>query len=187
MASYQARRRDPLVDQKMQAAIERRGRELLGVMLVVMALLLGLMLASFSPSDPSWFAATDQPVHNLLGSFGAAIAAPVYVIAGRGAWGIVLILAFWGGRMVTHRGEERAISRAIFAPIAIAMMSATAATQEVGPGWEQSFGYGGLFGDTFLGSILGIVPASGTVSLAMTSLLLAGLTLAMTLFVLGFD
>ena len=35
MASYQARQRDPLLDQNMQAMLERRGRELIGIALIV--------------------------------------------------------------------------------------------------------------------------------------------------------
>ncbi len=77
MASYQARRRDPLVDQKMQAAIERRGKELLGATCWFWAPLVALMLVSYSPDDPSWMiASNDQPVQNLLGQFGASIASP---------------------------------------------------------------------------------------------------------------
>jgi S-DNA-T family DNA segregation ATPase FtsK/SpoIIIE len=37
MASYQARQRDPLLDQGTQAMLERRGRELLGLVLVLVA------------------------------------------------------------------------------------------------------------------------------------------------------
>jgi DNA segregation ATPase FtsK/SpoIIIE, S-DNA-T family len=187
MASYQARRRDPLVDQDMQAAIERRGKELLGAILLVLGVMIALMLASYSPQDPSWFTANDQPVQNLLGHFGAAIASPLFVIGGRGSWGLALILVVWGVRLITHRGEDRAVSRVIFAPIAVAMMSVTAAAHVAGPGWDQNFGLGGLFGDTVLGALLGVVPASGSVSLTMTGLLLGAATLVMLLFVLGFD
>jgi len=187
MASYQARRRDPLVDQNTQAAIERRGKELLGAILMALALVVTLLLASYSPDDPSWFTASAQPVQNMLGGMGAAIAAPLLVVAGYGAWGLPLMLLVWGVRMVSHRGEERALERAIYSPIAVAMLSVTAATREAGPGWGQSFGLGGLFGDTVLGSLLGIVPESGSVSLAMTFLVLAVVTLALLVFVLGFD
>ena len=187
MASYQARRRDPLVDQKMQAAIERRGKELLGAILLVLGALVALMLVSYSPDDPSWFTSNDQPVQNLLGQFGASIAAPLFVIAGRGSWGVALILIAWGVRMMTHRGEDRAVSRSIFAPIAVAMMSVTAAAHEPAETWNQVFGYGGMFGDTVFGSIMGVVPATGSVSFAMTGLILGVATAALLLFVLGFD
>ena len=56
MASYQARQRDPLLDQGMQAALERRGKELLGALLLGLGLIMALILGSYSPDDPSWLA-----------------------------------------------------------------------------------------------------------------------------------
>ena len=73
MASYQARQRDPLLDQNMQAMLERRGRELLGLVLLGVAFLFVLMLWSYSPDDPGWMVATDEPAKNILGRFGAAL------------------------------------------------------------------------------------------------------------------
>ncbi|MGB2893689.1 MAG: DNA translocase FtsK 4TM domain-containing protein, partial [Albidovulum sp.] len=187
MASYQARQRDPLLDQNIQAALERRGKELLGVVLLGLGVLTAMMLLSYSPDDPSWLAATDEPARNLLGRFGAALASPLFVIAGQGAWMIAVIFAAWGARFVTHRGEERALSRVIFAPIAVALMSVYASTHVAGPGWAHSFGLGGLFGDTVLGAILGIAPISATLGLKLLAFLVGVTTVAMALFVLGFD
>ncbi|MEZ5776790.1 MAG: DNA translocase FtsK 4TM domain-containing protein [Paracoccaceae bacterium] len=187
MASYQARQRDPLLDQNIQAALERRGKELLGAGLIVLAVLTAMMLASYSPDDPSWLAATDEPARNLLGRFGAAIASPLFVIAGQGSWGIALIFATWGVRLMTHAGEERALGRVIFAPIAVALMSVYASTHVAGTGWDHSFGLGGLFGDTVLGAILGVAPVSATFGLKMMSLLVSVAALSATLFVLGFN
>ncbi|OYX45120.1 MAG: cell division protein FtsK [Rhodobacterales bacterium 32-67-9] len=187
MASYQARQRDPLLDQNIQAAIERRGKELLGAALIVLAVLTAMMLASYSPDDPSWLAATDEPAQNLLGRFGAAIASPLFVIAGHGSWGIAVVFAAWGLRFMLHRGEERALGRVIFAPIAVALMSVYASTMLAGPDWAHSFGLGGLFGDTILGAILGVAPVSATLGLKVMSVLVGAGTLVMALFVLGFD
>ncbi len=187
MASYQARQRDPLLDQNLQAALERRGKELLGVALCALAVLTAMMLASYSPDDPSWLAATDEPARNLLGRFGASIASPLFVIAGHGSWGIAAIFAAWGGRFLFHAGEERALGRAIFAPISVALMAVYASTHVAGPDWAHSFGLGGLFGDTVLGAILGLAPVSATFGLKVMSLLVAIGTVAMALFVMGFD
>ncbi|WP_347311580.1 DNA translocase FtsK [Defluviimonas sp. SAOS-178_SWC] len=187
MASYQARQRDPLLDQNMQAAIERRGKELLGAALIVLAVMTAMMLVSYSPDDPSWLAATDEPAKNLLGRFGAAIASPLFVIAGHGSWGIAAVFAAWGVRFMTHRGEERALGRVIFAPISVALMSVYASTMLAGPDWAHSFGLGGLFGDTVLGAILGVAPVSATFGLKVMSALVGAGAVAMALFVLGFD
>jgi S-DNA-T family DNA segregation ATPase FtsK/SpoIIIE len=187
MASYQARQRDPLLDQNIQAALERRGKELLGVALLALGLLTAMLLASYSPDDPSWLAATDEPARNLLGRFGAALASPLFVIAGHGAWMIAVIFAAWGARFLTHRGEDRALGRVIFAPISVALMSVYASTHLAGPDWAHSFGLGGLFGDTVLGAILGLAPISATLGLKILALLVFAAALAMALFVLGFD
>ena len=52
--AYQVRQRDPLLDSNMQAAIERRGKELLGIGLLIVGVLTCMMLFSYSPEDPSW-------------------------------------------------------------------------------------------------------------------------------------
>ncbi|MCB2126786.1 MAG: DNA translocase FtsK, partial [Rhodobacteraceae bacterium] len=187
MASYQARQRDPLLDQNMQAAIERRGKELLGALLAGLAFLTALMLSSYAPDDPSWLASTDEPAQNLLGRYGAAIASPLIVIAGYAAWSIALVFATWGARFMFHWSEERALGRAIFAPIAVALLAVYASTHVAGPGWTHSFGLGGLFGDTVLGAILGIAPVHAAFGLKLMSVLVGLAAVSMTLFVLGFD
>ncbi|MFN0115264.1 MAG: DNA translocase FtsK 4TM domain-containing protein, partial [Paracoccaceae bacterium] len=187
MASYQARQRDPLLDQSVQAALERRGKELLGLCLLGAGVLTALLLISYSPDDPSWLAATDAPAKNLLGRFGASLASPLFVIAGYGAWGAALIPAAWGLRFLSHRGTERALNRAIFAPIAVAAVSVYASTLVAGRGWDHSFGLGGLFGDTVLGALLGILPIAGPVGFKLLSLLMAVAALALTTFAAGID
>ncbi len=187
MASYQMRQRDPLLDQNMQAALERRGKELLGIALVAMGFVAALVLASYSPGDPGWMAVTDQPVQNVLGRIGATIASPLVVIAGLGAWGIPLVMLTWGARLVTHRGEDRAMNRVIFAPIAIAAASVFASTHVPASDWGHSFGLGGLFGDTVLGAMLGIVPFGVGLGLKFLSLVVGVGFIAIALFVLGFD
>ena len=186
MATYQARQRDPLLDSNTQAVLERRGKELLGVGLLFAACLMGLILWSYVPEDPSWLSATDEPVRNFLGRFGASIASPLIVIAGIGAWGTVALLATWGLRFVLHKGEERAVTRAIFAPIAIALVSVYASTHVPFDGWTHSFGLGGLFGDTVLGAVLGVVPIKATIGLKVMALFMAAGALVMSAFVLGF-
>ena len=185
--AYQSRHRDPLFDSDTQAIIERRGKELLGMVLLGTALLVVLILGSYSADDPNWMSATDTPAKNLLGPIGAALASPLYVIAGYGAWGIAGVLAVWGLRLVTHIGEERAIGRLIFAPIGIALISVYASTHVPGPDWSHSFGLGGLFGDTVLGAILGILPVAPGLGLKVLSLALAVGAVGMGAFVLGFN
>ncbi|MBE0552335.1 MAG: DNA translocase FtsK 4TM domain-containing protein, partial [Rhodobacteraceae bacterium] len=187
MASYQVRQRDPLLDQNTQAMLEKRGRELLGLVLVALGLAFVAMLWTYSPEDPGWMVASDQPVANALGAFGAALTSTLIIIGGKGAWGIPLVLTAWGLRFVLHRGAERAVGRVVFAVIAIALGSVYAATLVPGAEWTHSFGLGGLFGDTVLGALLGMVPGGAGVGLKLISAASGIILLVMMLYVMGFD
>ena len=186
MASYQSRRRDPLLDSTTQAAIEKRTKELLGLGLIFAGLLIAVMVGSYAPTDPSWISATDAPVQNWLGHFGASVAAPLMMIIGLGVWVAPLVLMAWGLRFVMHHGQERAIGRLIFVPVAIVLASVHAATLAPTAEWPANFGLGGLFGDTVLGVILTIVPFGTIFGVKLLSLLSGVALLALMAFVLGF-
>ncbi|MEX5728103.1 S-DNA-T family DNA segregation ATPase FtsK/SpoIIIE [Rhodovulum iodosum] len=187
MASYQAKQRNPLLDSNMQAAIERRGKELLGLVLIALGALAAMMLGSYVPEDPSWLSATDAPAENLLGRFGASLASPLYIIVGWGSWGLAAVLGVWGLRLLAHLGEDRALGRLIFAPIAVALMSVYASTHVPPETWSHSFGLGGLFGDTALGAVLGVAPVTAGLGLKIMAGLSGLAAVALGLFVLGVD
>jgi S-DNA-T family DNA segregation ATPase FtsK/SpoIIIE len=182
MASYQARGRDPLFDKNTQAILERRGRELVGIGLLVVALIMALMLGSYVAEDPSWLSATDAPVNNVLGRMGASIASPLMIIVGIASWGIAAVFAVWGVRFIAHRGAERALSRVVFAPISIALIAIYASTYASYT--PQS--HGGLFGDTVLAALIQILPFNPAFALKSLAFLAFFAAVAMTLFVFGF-
>ena len=186
--AYQARGRDPLFDSNMAEAIEKRGKELLGLALLCLSAMAAALIVSYSPDDPSWMSATDAPIENWLGPIGATIAAPLFMIVGWGAWGLAIVLGAWGLRFTLHLGQERAIGRLIFAPIWVAVLALYASSLMPGPEWEatHNFGLGGLFGDTVLGTALGILPFSASLSLKLMSVALGVGMLVLGGFVLGF-
>ncbi|WP_163848369.1 DNA translocase FtsK [Pseudooceanicola aestuarii] len=183
--AFQTRGRDPLFDSNMQAAIEKRGRELAGLALLGVSVLLGLMLASYSPQDPSWISASDAPVENWLGLFGSAIAAPFMMILGLGSWALVAICGLWGLRFGLHRVEDGTTGRLVFAPIWVAIVSIYASALVPSAEWTHAFGMGGLFGDTVLGAAIGIVPLDPGVSLNLLALALGFGVVALGIFVGG--
>ncbi|HEY9039581.1 MAG TPA: DNA translocase FtsK 4TM domain-containing protein [Roseovarius sp.] len=187
--AYQTRGRDPLLDSNMAQAIEKRGKELLGLALVGLAALAAMTFASYSAEDPSWLSAVDTPVQNWLGQTGATIAATLIMVVGWGGWGVAVVLAAWGVRFVLHKGQERAMARVIFAPIWIAVLSLYAASLTPGAEWyaSHSFGLGGIFGDTVLGAILGVLPIGAVMGLKLLSLVLGIGMLALGAFVMGFE
>ncbi|MCK0149936.1 DNA translocase FtsK 4TM domain-containing protein [Marivita sp. S6314] len=184
--AYQARGRDPLFDSNMQAAIEKRGKELAGFVLMALGAMAAMMIYSYSPQDPSWLSATDAPVQNWLGRPGASVAAPLFMIVGWASWGLALVLLVWGARFALHKGEERALTCLIFAPIWVALAAVYAAGVPESSAWTHSFGLGGLFGDMMMGSVLTILPLGTTLALKLMMVLLGGIVLVMGAFVLGF-
>ena len=186
MASWQAKGRDPLFDQNTQAALERRGKELIGAGLVVLAAVLAMVLYSWSPDDPSFLAATDQPPVNLLGRFGAYLAAPLMMIAGYGAWGLALGSLVWGLRLMLHKGEDR-VMRAVFLPIAVALGSVYCASMVPPFGWDENFGLGGHFGDMMMGGLMAVLPFGPAASLKIGALMMVVGAIGFYGFVLGFD
>ncbi|WP_207099931.1 DNA translocase FtsK [Paracoccus shandongensis] len=186
MASWQAKHRDPLFDQSTQAALERRGKELLGAGLIVIGIVVATMLGSWSAEDPSFLSATDEPAQNMLGSFGAYVASPLMMIAGYGSWMLVVAAVVWGLRFMLHRGEDR-VMRGLFTPIAVALASVYCSTLVPGAGWEQTYGLGGHFGDMLMGALLNLLPMKAQIGIRLAGLVVALGTLAMTAFVLGFE
>ena len=186
MASYQSRGRDPLLDSTTQAAIEKRGRELFGVLLIVVGVLMVIMLGSYTAEDPSWISATDAPVQNWLGRFGASAAAPMIMVVGVGIWALPAILLAWGLRFASHYGEERAAGRLIFAPIAIAMAAIYAVTLSPSADWPPNFGMGGMFGDTVLAVVLTMLPFGAGLAVKLFSLVTFVVLLGLMACVLGF-
>ncbi len=187
MAYHQARGRDPLIDSSVQETLERRGVELLGIAMMIIGVLAALIIYSYSPSDPGPFSASDASVQNLLGITGATIASPVFLILGWGSWSLVALFLVWGGRLTTHKGSERATSRAIFSPVGVALVAIYAATLVPDATWTHSFGLGGLFGDTVVGFLLTAVPINAKIAIVLLSVLSAILMMIVGIFVLGFD
>ena len=186
MAYNSVRERDPLIDKETQRALERRLTELLGIVIIGCAALFSLIIFTYSATDPGPLSASDLPVQNLLGNTGAAIASPLILVIGWGSWSLAPILLIWGFRFLLHIGSERAFGRLIFVPIAISLSSVYAASIVPIKAWAHSFGMGGLFGDTIVGSLLSFIPLSspdGILAITVTSLFL---TIILNIFCSGF-
>ena len=185
--AYQTRSRDPLLDSKMQEAIQKRGTELIGFALVAVALMFGAMLWSYSPEDPSWLSATSDPAQNLLGGFGAAVASRLTLTIGLAAWCLPVLFGVWGLRYVLHLGDQRMFGRAIAFPAFVAVSAIFLTCHVPSAGWQhEGLGLGGLSGDAVLGILLDLIPLPTGLSLVVVTLVFALLFAASGLFALGF-
>jgi DNA segregation ATPase FtsK/SpoIIIE, S-DNA-T family len=185
MASYNIDKRDPLLDSQLQALLNRRGRELLGLFVLVLGFGMALMLGSYSPSDPGWMTATDAPVQNSLGRLGATIASPLMVIAGVASWGLVLFATVWGARLITARGYQNGLARGVFVPLALAVTAIWCATFVPTAGWDLPYGMGGVFGDTILGAVVNALPTSPAAGVTFMAIFMFAVCLIVWGFVLG--
>ena len=185
MASYNTRSNEPLLDSNLQALLQKRGREVLGLGLIALSVFIGLMLGSYSPADPSWLSSSDVPVQNSLGRFGAMIASPMMIIIGMGSWGLVLFFAGWGVRLVAGIGHDQVLGRGIFLPIGLAVTSVWCATLVPTAGWDTIYGMGGVFGDTVLGAVINALPMSASAGVKLMGLVMLIATVAVWGFVLG--
>ncbi len=185
MASYNTRSSEPLLDSNLQAMLQKRGRELLGVGLIALGGLIALMLWSYSPADPSWLSSSDEAVQNSLGRVGAMIASPMMIIIGMASWGLVLFFAGWGARLISGIGHEQVLTRGIFLPIGLAVTAVWSATLVPTAGWDTLYGMGGVFGDTVLGAIINALPMSAAAGVKMMGVVMLLATLVIWGFVLG--
>jgi S-DNA-T family DNA segregation ATPase FtsK/SpoIIIE len=185
--AYQTRQRDPLLDDRMHEILVRFGQQATGFALLGLAAALAAMLFSYAPDDPNFMAATDAVPQNLLGRFGASIAAILMMIMGYGAFLLPVASLVWGVRFLTQTGHERAIGRSLFLPIAVALAAIYAASITPPQDWTHSFGLGGLFGDTILGAVLNALPMSPEAGLKLLAALAFVGGVFLSLFVLGVD
>ncbi len=183
--AFQTRSRDPLLDSETQAIIQRRAKELLGLLLLGLGVAIALALGSYSPDEPTWRSTTGTSDENLLGTIGATFALFVYVIIGYGGWAIALVPLAWGLRFLLHFGERTALRRVILAPVAIALLSIYFATHATGAEWKFASGLGGHFGDVVLGAVLAFLPVEPDVGLKVLSGALFITCVALLAYVLG--
>ncbi len=96
-----------------------RGRiagEALGVLLVLAGVLAALALISHDPRDPNLFSITAggeaASPNNWIGGAGASLSAALYALVGLAAWGLPLLLLFWGWQMFRMRPVENPATKA---------------------------------------------------------------------------
>src|SRR4051794_35576545 len=91
----------------IREGLARRVRELSGLGLIALSGVASAALMTWSVQDPSLSHATSRPIRNILGYAGAIGADLAMQILGLGAIMLVLTVAVWGWRMMTHRPFDR--------------------------------------------------------------------------------
>jgi S-DNA-T family DNA segregation ATPase FtsK/SpoIIIE len=130
--------------------LARRLRELAGLGLVILAGAAGASLATWSVLDPSLSHATSAPIHNLLG-YGGAIGSDLLMqLIGLGSIMLLLPIATWGWRLMTHRAFDREVLRLTSWVLCVAFATAFFSCLPRSAGWPLPTGLGGVVGDAIL-------------------------------------
>jgi S-DNA-T family DNA segregation ATPase FtsK/SpoIIIE len=169
----------------LRGAIRRRIGELCGLALLLLALLLSLALVSWSVQDPSLSHATDAPVRNWLGRSGSIFADLSIQLFGLASITLVLPVATWGWRLVTHRAPGRRWLRAVFWIAGLLLASAFASCLPRTAGWPLPAGMGGVTGDALLKLPLFLFGGSATSRTVLACIIGAG-AIASLAVALGF-
>ena len=143
----------PLVGQlpaSIREAMSRRLRELAGLSLIALAGVVAAALMTWSVQDPSLSHATPRAIRNIVGYPGAIGADLLMQILGLGAIMLILPVAIWGWRMLTHRTFDREALR-IGCWILCTVISAGFASCFANSGaWPLPTGFGGVVGDALV-------------------------------------
>jgi S-DNA-T family DNA segregation ATPase FtsK/SpoIIIE len=128
----------------------RRLRELMGLGLIGFAGLASAALMTWSVQDPSLSHATSRAIRNIVGYPGAIGADLLMQILGLGAIMLILLIAVWGWRMMTHRDFDREALRFGCWVLTTVLASGFASCWPRSTAWPLPTGLGGVVGDALV-------------------------------------
>jgi S-DNA-T family DNA segregation ATPase FtsK/SpoIIIE len=166
----------------LRDGVRRRFREIAGLSLIGAAALFAIALATWSVQDPSLSHATNASVRNALGYGGAIVADLLTQLFGLAGLALILPLAIWGWRLVSHRRLSRERVRLACWVVGIPLWAACASALPRTAAWPLPTGLGGVTGDWMLrfpvwlagGTLSGPVRAVAAVALAAAAATLLG-------------
>jgi DNA segregation ATPase FtsK/SpoIIIE, S-DNA-T family len=134
----------------IREALARRLRELVGTGLLALSGVGAAALMTWSVQDPSLSHATSRAIRNIVGYPGAIGADLLMQILGLGAIMLILPVAIWGWRMVTHRPFDREALRIASWILCTVLAAGFASCWPHGGAWPLPTGLGGVVGDALV-------------------------------------
>ncbi|NEV00337.1 DNA translocase FtsK [Bradyrhizobium uaiense] len=134
----------------LREALARRLRELTGLGLIALSGAITAALMTWSVQDPSLSHATSRAIRNVLGYPGAIGADLLMQILGLGAIMLLLPVAVWGWRMLTHRPFDREALRLGCWILCTVIAAGFASCWPHNTAWPLPTGLGGVVGDALL-------------------------------------
>jgi DNA segregation ATPase FtsK/SpoIIIE, S-DNA-T family len=134
----------------IREALARRLRELAGLGLLSLSGIAAAALMTWSVQDPSLSHATSRAIRNIMGYPGAIGADLLMQILGLGAIMLILPIAIWGWRMLTHRTFDREALRLACWILCTVISAGFASCWPHGGAWPLPTGLGGVVGDALV-------------------------------------
>ena len=134
----------------IREALARRLRELAGLALISLSGVAAAALMTWSVQDPSLSHATSRAIRNIVGYPGAIGADLLMQIIGLGAIMLILPVAVWGWRMLTHRTFDREALRIACWILCTVISAGFASCWTHGGSWPLPTGLGGVVGDALV-------------------------------------
>ncbi|MEA2890870.1 MAG: segregation ATPase FtsK/SpoIIIE, family [Bradyrhizobium sp.] len=156
----------PLVGQlpaSIREALARRLREMAGLGLLSLSGVAAAALMTWSVQDPSLSHATSRSIRNIVGYPGAIGADLLMQILGLGAVMLILPVAIWGWRMLTHRSFDREALRLACWILCTVIAAGFAGCWPHGGSWPLPTGLGGVVGDALVRAPAIVFGPPGTV------------------------
>jgi S-DNA-T family DNA segregation ATPase FtsK/SpoIIIE len=155
----------------------RRFQELAALGLAAFAGALLVVSVTYNALDPSLNRATDGPVQNALGLYGAYVADVFMQTLGIAAWLLPLLLFAWVLRLLLHRGIPQFWFRLAALPAGLFLVTLAAQALPAPASWQVASGLGGVTGFLLQEQLLRLTGLNAGL-LALVALLLALPTLA---------
>lgn len=143
----------PIVGQisdPIREMLARRLRELTGLGVIALSCVVSAALMTWSVQDPSLSHATSGAIRNLMGRPGAIGADLLMQIFGLGSIMLVLPVAVWGWRLVTHRLFDREALRVACWILCAVIAAGFASCLPRSGAWPLPTGLGGVVGDALV-------------------------------------
>src|SRR6478736_3556287 len=169
----------------IREGLTRRLRELTGLGLIGLSGVAAAALMTWWVQDPSLSDGTSRPIRNILGYPGAISADMLMQILGLGAIMLILPIAVWGWRMLTHRTFDREALRLGCWILCTVIAAGFASCWPHGGAWPLPTGLGGVVGDALVRAPAVVFGPAGTTYRLVLGVILFAAMCATLLFAIG--
>jgi DNA segregation ATPase FtsK/SpoIIIE, S-DNA-T family len=169
----------------IREAFARRLRELAGLSVIALSGVVAAALMTWSVQDPSLSHATSRAIRNIVGYPGAIGADVLMQILGLGAIMLILTVAVWGWRMLTHRDFDREALRIGCWILSTVIAAGFASCFPHNTAWPLPTGLGGVVGDAMVRAPAVVFGPPGLIYRLVLGLLLFAAMIATFLFASG--